>query len=144
MRRPHILAAAAAMLVFATAQTAAAQGRRGPARYDVNTVQTVSGRIAAIDSQPSPRGLGGGLHLQLTAGDRTYEVHLGPQSYLESKSLTLAVGDEVKVTGSLITYNDAPALLAASISRGAVTVVLRDSTGIPLWARARRGRSPQR
>ncbi len=144
MRRPPMLAAAAAMFVLATAQTAAAQGRRGPARYDVTTVQTVSGRIVAIDAQPSPRGLGGGLHVQLKSADKTYEVHLGPQSYLHSKSLSLAVGDEVKVTGSMITYGEQQVLLAAAITSADRTVMLRDSTGVPLWAGTRRGRSPLR
>lgn len=139
MRRPFMVAAAAAALVFAGAQSAAAQGRRGPARYDVNTVRTVAGRIMAVDSLPSPRGLGGGLHVQLKAGDTTYEVHLGPQSYLQGKSMRLAVGDEVKVTGSLITYQQREVLLAASVTKASLTVMLRDSTGVPLWAGRRGG-----
>ena len=140
MRASRILAGAAAtaFLLLAAAQPATAQRGRGFARYDVHTVQTLSGQITAVDSIPSPRGLGGGLHVQLKAADKSYDVHLGPRTFLEGKSLTLAVGDAMSVTGSVVTFNDAPAMLAASITKGTVTVALRDSTGIPLWA-ARRG-----
>lgn len=140
MRRIRTAALAAAVLALGVAQTALAQGRRGGARYDLATVQTVSGTITAVDTLPSPRGVGGGLHVELQTAEKTLSVHLGPRTYLEAKSLTLAVGDRITVTGSLVSYQGAPALLAASVTRGTLTVQMRDSTGVPLWAGVRRGR----
>jgi hypothetical protein len=140
MRRIPFTALAAAVLAFGLAQTAVAQGRRGGARYDLATVETVSGTIAALDSVPSPRGMGGGLHVEIRTVDRTLSVHLGPRAFLEGKSLTLAEGDQIQVTGSLVTYEGAPALLAASVTKGSLVVRMRDSTGVPLWAGMRRGR----
>ena len=134
MNRFRFTALAAAALAFGIAQTALAQGGRGGALYDRSTVQTVSGTVGEIDSIPSPRGIGGGLHVQLKTPDKTLSVHLGPRAFLEGKSLTLAVGDEIQVTGSLVTYEGAPALLAASVTKGALIVQMRDSTGVPLWA----------
>ena len=134
-----LVSLAACALVLVTAREASAQGRGG-ARYDRAAVQTVTGIISVVDTLPSPRGFGGGLHVQLKAADKTYDVHLGPQSFLATKSLTLAVGDHVQVTGSLVQAGGSPALLASTVTRGTLTVALRDSLGMPLWAVARRGR----
>ncbi|MDE3127058.1 MAG: DNA-binding protein [Gemmatimonadota bacterium] len=141
MHSIRFTALAAAVLAFGVAQTALAQGRRGGggARYDRATVQTVSGTIAAIDTLPSPRGVGGGLHVELRTADRTLSVHLGPRAFLEGRGLTLAVGDALQATGSLVTWQGQPALLAASVTKGTVAVQMRDSTGVPLWALGRRG-----
>jgi hypothetical protein len=129
----------AGTLAVVAATNLSAQRGRGGGRYDPSTVETITGTIARVDTMPSPRGLGGGLHVQLKAGAVTYDVHLGPREWLAGKALTLAVGDEVKVNGSVITYEGGKAVLAATITRGTVSVQMRDSTGVPLWARARGG-----
>lgn len=141
MHHSRLISVVAAAVTIALAHDAAAQVRGG-ALYDRATVQTVRGTVSVVDTLPSPRGLGGGLHVQLKAADKSYDVHLGPQSFLAGKSLNLAVGDNVQVTGSVVKYNNASALLAASITKGTVTVALRDSLGVPLWAGMRRGRPP--
>lgn len=143
MLRRHLIFLAGCATVLATARDANAQGRGG-ARYDRATVQTIRGTISAVDTVPSPRVFGGGLHVRLNAADKTYDVHLGPQSFLAAKSLTVAVGDRVDVTGSLVQYGGAEALLAASVTKGTLSIALRDSLGLPLWAGRGRGRPPVR
>jgi hypothetical protein len=43
-------------------------------------------------------------------------------------------GDEVEVTGSEITFQNKPAIIAAEVKKGDEVLRLRDSDGVPAWA----------
>lgn len=135
----NLLLAGATLIVLQSAPPAVAQGRGGMI-YDRSNVTTVGGTLTRIDSTaPARAGALGGLHFQVTTTGRTYDVHAGPSWFLADKSLTLRVGDTVKVTGSLVTVRGEQFLLAATIERGDKRVAVRDSLGVPLWSRGRRG-----
>jgi hypothetical protein len=56
----------------------------------------------------------------------------------------IAAGDRVEVTGSRVTFNNAPVLIAQSLKKGTNTLTLRDAAGMPAWrgtgmGRGRRG-----
>lgn len=125
----------AALLVPALAL---AQGgpRRGPPPdriYDPATVTTVSGTVAA--EQRHDRGRGhAGVHILLEVEGQKLDVHLGPDTFVDHQPVKLAVGDQVTVTGSRVTLEGAPALIARSVTRGADTLVLRDEAGRPRWS----------
>lgn len=133
----QFLVAAAALAGAATPLARAQRGR--VARDDEATGHTIMGTIARVDTMPSPLGFGGGLHVQLQAGDASHDVYLGPGAWLAGKAITLSTGDEVQVTGSFIADAGGRGLLATSITKGAVTVPMRGSTGMPLWPHARMG-----
>ena len=124
---------AAILLLLGSAPTSA---QRAPAArvYDLATVETISGRIVRLENVPS-RGLAeGGVHARVRTATETIPVHLGPGWYLHTQTLTLRAGDSVTVRGSRITIGGNPAIAAATVRRGNEQLVLRDSTGVPLWS----------
>ena len=55
--------------------------------FDLLTITTVTGEVAAVRKVGGRRGEG--THVDLKANDATYDVHLGPASFLSAKSLEL-------------------------------------------------------
>ena len=68
----------------------------------------------------------------------TLPVHLGPRWFLDNQDVMIEKGDQLKVKGSLITFEDKPALIAAKIEKGDDILQLRDDDGLPVWAGWRR------
>ncbi len=66
----------------------------------------------------------------LTTGDNTYALHMGPETYRESKGFSLSEGNLVTINGFV--YNDDIAI--KYISSNGQSIVLRDETGRPTWA----------
>ena len=62
-------------------------------------------------------------------------VYLGPAYYLvrpwQAKHIKL--GDDVTVSGSLVTVKDEPLMIAVTVKRGNAVLRLRDQEGIPVW-----------
>jgi hypothetical protein len=111
-------------------------GRNSPYSrlYDPRTVVTVEGEVAAVEQREAPNCAGKGVHLQLKTADGEIPVHLGPDWYVENQEPQIAQGDHEKVTGSRITYQDKPAVIAREVAKGDEVLVLRDEDGTPRWA----------
>ena len=105
--------------------------------YNQQTVETVSGRVLSVDKVAPRRGRLYGIHLMLKTADGEISVHLGPSWFIERQTMKIAANDVVDVTGSRITYDGKPALIAALVKKGDETLELRDSRGIPLWSAMR-------
>lgn len=146
MNRTTILAAV--LLLAGLVLTVDAWAQRGDRMYDPSTVETVNGVVASIE-RVTPMQMqdccgGQGVHLTLTTNDdETLSVHLGPAWYLDNQAVQIAAGDEITVRGSRITYAGAPALIAANVTRGDDTLMLRDDQGFPRWRGWRRGQRSQ-
>lgn len=108
--------------------------------YDVKTVETVSGKVTAVEEVTPFKGMGNGVHLVLETDKESISVHLGPAWYIERQDPKIAVGDEIEVKGSRITYEGKPAIIAAEIHKDGEMLMLRDADGIPAWAGWRRSR----
>lgn len=106
-----------------------AQGRSGAALYNPATETSVSGTLM----QPPARGrMGLYLSVEEPSGD-TVDVRLGPKSYLAARGVSLKKGDELEVTGSKVTMNGAPVLIAREVTKQGRSVTVRDNVGRPLW-----------
>ncbi len=103
--------------------------------YDPKTVETVSGEVVSV-ARITDRGTGYGVSLTLKTSQETILVYLGPGWFLEKQALTFAPKDQVEVTGSQITFQGKPALIAAQVNKGDRSLKLRDSAGLPAWASA--------
>ena len=101
------------------------------------TVQTLGGTIVAVESVTA-RGMWPGLHLRLRTPTDTIDVHLGPAWFVNSGDITLAAGDKVQTRGSRVKIQGKPALVAVSLTKGDMTLRLRDADGFPYWAGWRR------
>lgn len=136
--------ALALALASLTSQALAAPDRPGPhgpgpmagpmagRGYDPATVQTVAGEIAEVRRLDGRRG--GGVHLMLTTSAGPLDVHLGPSWFVDQQAVKLAKGDRVEVTGSRVTVDGQPALVARLVKRGDAALTLRDEAGVPAWA----------
>ncbi|MEW6386215.1 MAG: DNA-binding protein [Thermodesulfobacteriota bacterium] len=102
--------------------------------YQPATVETVRGEVAAIDKSTAGRGGSYGVHFTLKTDQETIPVHLGPGWYVDQQEVKLAPGDKVEVTGSRITYQGKPALIAAQVKKDGKTLQLRNANGVPVWA----------
>jgi hypothetical protein len=118
------------------------QGSRGPGggagydrMYDPKTVVTVSGEVVSVD-KITARGMDSGVSLTLKTAKETILVYLGPGWFLEKQDLTFAPKDQVEITGSQITFQKKPAIIAAQVKKGEKSLKLRDPAGIPAWAGA--------
>ncbi|MDE2347892.1 MAG: DNA-binding protein [Gammaproteobacteria bacterium] len=105
--------------------------------YNQQTVETVSGQVLSIDKVAPRRGRLYGIHLMLKTADGEISVHLGPSWFIDRQTMKIAANDVVDVTGSRITYEGKPAIIAAQVKKGGETLELRDSRGFPLWSAMR-------
>jgi hypothetical protein len=91
----------------------------GARLYDPQTVITVTGQVEKLEELPSMGGGAGrgmmyrGVHLKTDQGGLM--VHLGPGWYLDEKKFAVKIGDTVEVTGSKVTLNQQPALIAREV-----------------------------
>lgn len=103
-------------------------------RYDVQNVQTVSGKITQVDSlksihQDQPPG----TQLVLKIKKHSLYVHLAPDWYLERQEMQFKVGDQIEVTGSKVERDGEIILLVQSVRKGNQQMILRDENGMPYW-----------
>ena len=60
--------------------------------------------------------------------------NLGPSWFLENQDVVLKVGDRVRVRGSRVKWGGKPAVIAMTVTKGEMTLQLRDAAGVPYWA----------
>lgn len=140
MRPLVALAAAAAVLMSAHSGETLAQRAMGSGyggTYDPQTVETVSGEVVSVDRISYGRHGYYGVHLMLKTADGELSVHLGPSWYVERQPLKIATHDVLEVTGSRVTYQGKPALIAAEVKKGSESMRLRTAEGLPMWRRGR-------
>jgi hypothetical protein len=117
-------------------------GGMGPQLYNPQTVTTVKGAVEKIDELNMGRG-GMGMkfrELLLKTDKGSLMVHLGPTWYLDQQKFAVKAGDTLEVTGSQVTLNNQPAIIAREVKvNGGQTVKLRDDQGLPAWRGMGRG-----
>lgn len=144
MRALHVSAGIALVALLATAASAegfrwrGGSGWGGGGMYDTKTVETIRGEVASVAETKADEDSGNGVHLMVKTDAGEISVHLGPVWYIERQDTEIAVGDDVEVTGSRVTYDGQPAILAAEVRMGDAVVMLRDGSGRPMWAAGRR------
>lgn len=102
--------------------------------YDPARVETISGEVVSIDEFSPMSGMSSGIHITLRAEKETIPVHLGPEWFLEKQDAAIAKGDNLEVTGSRVTFNGKPAIIAAEVRKGNESLKLRNSDGVPVWS----------
>lgn len=106
--------------------------------YDPKRVETIQGKVLSMEKTPS-KGRGYGVHLTLQTEKESISVHLGPGWYIEKQTPHIEANDTIIVTGSRVTFDGKPAIIAAQVKKGNETLKLRDENGIPSWRGAGRG-----
>jgi hypothetical protein len=102
--------------------------------YDAHNVITVKGTAVRVEKITPMKGMGYGVYLTLQTKTETIPVHLGPAEFVEKQPVQLHAQDIVEVTGSRVSCDGKPAILAAIVKRGQDTVKFRELNGHPAWA----------
>ena len=104
-------------------------------QYDPKTVTTVKGDVESLGTlPPTPRG--GVTYIRnavLKTEEGNVTVYLCPDYFLNQQNITLKAGVRLEVTGSKITMNGQPSVIAKDLKVGEKTVALRDDKGDSLW-----------
>lgn len=101
--------------------------------FDPDHQVTFSGRLAAFRIEPMYAGRTPFIILTVESEGRTMRVEVAPRWFFR---LDLAVGMQVRVTGSGIDRPDAPAwIIARELVIQGQRYELRDAHGFPLWSR---------
>jgi hypothetical protein len=108
--------------------------------FNRQTVGSIEGQIVSLARYVPAPGMSPGVHMRVKTMHGVVDVHLGPAWFIESQDLKLVPGDHVRVTGSDVTFEGKPAIIATRVTKGPDTLMLRDSNGHPFWAGWRRGR----
>jgi hypothetical protein len=115
----------------------------GPRLYNPQTVTTIKGPVEKVEELPSmARGGGRGMMYRgvlLKTDQGSLLVHLGPGWYLDEQKFTVKAGDTLEATGSKVTLNNQPAMIAREIKVHGKTLKLRDDQGFPVWRGMGRG-----
>ncbi|WP_035799172.1 hypothetical protein [Crocosphaera chwakensis] len=102
--------------------------------YDPNNMATVRGEVVSVNTFTPREGMSGGMHLQLkTDNNQTMDVHLGPAWYLQNQDVQIQPNDNIEVIGSRMNFNGQSAMMAASVQKGEMTLMLRNENGFPMW-----------
>lgn len=127
-----------AIALTLVAGIAYAQRRRGQTsgmpRYDTAREVTLKGIITKVETHMGRMGWNG-THLGVRIETEILTVHVGPSSYLAQQGFSLAVGEQIEVSGSRISFEGSDVLIAREIKKGETTLTLRNSQGIPGWSR---------
>jgi hypothetical protein len=126
----------AAPLALAQAPPAAAPPATAPAtkapEYDPKAEVTIKGVVQDIHESKT-RGDHPGLHLILATETETIEVHACPVRFLSDLEFVIEKGDTLTVEGSRPEAGGI--VVAREITKGQVSIRLRDKTGAPVWTR---------
>ena len=106
--------------------------------YDPKTVETIQGKVLSVEKTAPAKNRGYGVHLMLQTDKETIPVHLGPASYIEKQTPRIEINDTVSVTGSRVTVDGKPAIIAAQVKKGNDILKLRGENGVPAWSGAGR------
>jgi len=102
--------------------------------YDPKTVETAKGEVVSVEKFATTNGMSAGVHLLLKTEKETISVHLGPSWYLENQDAQVEPKDKIEITGSRLTLDGKPVLIAAEVKKGDGVLKLRDENGVPMWA----------
>jgi hypothetical protein len=117
-------------------------GGMGPRLYNTQTVTTVKGIVEKLEELNMGRGGGMGMKFReilLKTDKGSIMVHLGPIWYLDQQKFAVKTGDTLEVTGSQVTLNNQPAIIAKNVTVNGKTLKLRDDQGVPVWRGMGRG-----
>lgn len=106
--------------------------------YDPKTVETIQGKVLSVEKTAPAKNRGYGVHVMLQTDKETIPVHLGPAWYLEKQTPQIEANDTVSVTGSRVTVDGKPAIIAAQVKKGNDILKLRGENGVPAWSGAGR------
>ena len=123
-------------VMFAVSYSWAQSGRRlhYSTLFNPGAVGTVSGEVVRVEHAFSGNGKDYCVHALLKTPQGQVTAILAPKGYMAEQGLTIDRQDRVTVTGSRITYEGQPTIIAGEAKKGGQVLKLRDAAGVPAWA----------
>ncbi len=106
-------------------------GGKAP-EYDAAAEVKIAGVVEDFH-QSQARADHPGLHLMLKTDTETVEVHTCPLRFMKELEFAIEKGDALVVTGSR--PGGGGIVLAREITKGQMSLIVRDKTGAPAWTR---------
>jgi sporulation protein YlmC with PRC-barrel domain len=95
--------------------------------FNPEKIETISGEIVKVKYYDELR------LIIYTDEKKPVLVALGPIGYFTGQNKVLKPGNTVTVTGSMITVDDTPLMIATMIKEGNEEMQVRDNEGYPIW-----------
>jgi hypothetical protein len=127
------------VIAVAVAGLLSASSVSGQRNYDPKTVETLEGKVLSIEKATHSQGRNYGVHLALQTDKEIIAVHFGPSWYIDRQSPKIETNDTITLTGSRVSINGKPTIIAAQVKKGDDVLKLRDDQGTPAWSRGRGG-----
>jgi len=102
--------------------------------YDPQTVTTISGVVVSLTPPQAEAGLPYLAYLTLRTEKEKIKVFLGPSLYVDKLPVKINVLDKIQVTGSKVTWEGKPVILAAEVKKADQVLKLREPDGAPVWS----------
>jgi hypothetical protein len=100
--------------------------------FNPATMVELQGTITAVRQVPAGSPLEG-VHLTVKSKTSTVDVYLAPNDFLKIFKTNFAVGANVRVVGSKVSFANADVILSNEIDIGITEIILRDGGGAPVW-----------
>ena len=126
--------AVAAMLLLSAMVAGGALDRRDDVReidrirYDVLAEQVYEGTVGS-----KGHVVDGLMYFALRISDRTVEVQIGPEEFVQRSGFKLKIGEMVTVVGMPLVWKGRDIVLARKVSNMTSVLVVRDRDGYPMW-----------
>jgi len=104
---------------------------RGLYEEQYPAIVTVEGTVLRLEDMPGVRG-SEQMRLKTPRGE-TWVIFLGPRWFIDNQRLKINVGDQVEVRGAKVLYEGTDNIIAADVSKGNLTMRLRNDDGLPSW-----------
>ena len=102
--------------------------------FNPKTVETVTGELVKVEYFVPEPEFEQGTRLIIHSGPKKFLlVHLGPPWYIRGERNRLKPGTKVTATGSMVTVDDTPFMIATKLQVGNEKLQLRDKDGNPIW-----------
>lgn len=110
----------------------------GPAqdvpKFDPQKQETFTGVVSEVKNYHCPVTGTLGAHLAVKAYNGVvYEAHLAPADFMKEFGISFKPADVITITGTKVTFDGKPAVLARVIKYKNETYLFRDEKGRPLW-----------
>lgn len=107
--------------------------------YNPRSIKKISGEVIKVDLEMPEKGIMSQMQIKLIVlvdGKEPVPVYIGPQWYVAGpdRRSPYKSGDKVTVTGSWITSQTEPFMIATAVTEGDHTFQLRQQDGTPIWS----------
>ncbi|HET6613693.1 MAG TPA: hypothetical protein VFG83_16955 [Kofleriaceae bacterium] len=102
--------------------------------FNPSQMVTVSGTVQSINTVKPMEGMSEGVMVLVrTDSGQVVPVQLGPSWFITRQGPIVQQGDTISIHGSRAQVNGKPVVIASTLMKGNMALMLRDRRGMPVW-----------